>query len=50
MKEFIIEYFDQGSSNRKIVRVGAGNANLARTRAKEEKGFNIIISKTYEAK
>ena len=49
MKEYIVEYFQKGSSVPLSTRQGARSPEEARTAAKREKGNDIIIGTTREA-
>ena len=46
MKEFFVEYFNQGSSVKRRERVSARSAAEAITLLKEDKGSDIIIHST----
>ncbi len=46
MKEYLIEYFLQGSSDLRRERVSARNEAQAQSYLKQDKGSNIIIRNT----
>jgi hypothetical protein len=48
MKEYFVEYYFQGSSNKHRTRISARSEAEARRYLKEEKG-NVIIHSTYSA-
>lgn len=50
MKEYIVEFFYQGTSTPQAARVFAMNEAQARTNLKMEKGQSIIIRTTKEQK